>query len=169
MLRWYLIFTKPSGEETARLNLERQGYRVYFPRTQQRRLHRGRWIERISALFPRYLFLQLNEFQQSLATVRSTQGVADAVRFGSEYAVVPEQVVAGLMLRADPESGLHACKRRLFEAGAAVRIVSGAFAGLDGIFEREAGTDRVLVLFGLLGREASVQIAAASVAPSCSV
>ena len=159
MLRWYLILTKPSGEETARVNLERQGYRVYFPRLQHRRVHRGRLSERIAPLFPRYLFLQLHA-DQSLAPVRSTLGVADIVRFGFEYAVVAAQVVEGLMRRADPESGLHALKCALFERGAAVRVIAGAFAGLDGIFERESGPDRVVVLFKLLGREAPVRIPA---------
>jgi len=160
MLRWYLVLTKPASEETARMNLERQGYRVYFPRLQQRKLYRGRWIERISALFPRYLFLQLNIGQQSLGPVRSTLGVADAVRFGAEYAIVPAQVVDGLIERADPDSGLHHLKLPLFTPGAAVRVIAGAFAGLEGIFERDNGTDRVVVLFKLLGREAPVSVPA---------
>jgi transcriptional antiterminator RfaH len=164
--RWYLILTKPSGEETAKVNLERQGYRTYFPRLQQRKLYRGRWVERISALFPRYLFLQLDTGRQSLAPVRSTLGVAATVRFGSEYAIVPATVVDGLIQRADPESGLHELKRPLFEPGAAVRIMSGAFAGLEGIFEREIGEDRVVVLFKLLGREASVRLPAGFVVPA---
>lgn len=167
MLRWYLILTKPSGEETARVNLERQGFRVYFPRLQQRRLYRGRLMERISALFPRYLFLQLSMGQQSLAPVRSTSGVIDAVRFGSEYAVVPGTVVEGLQRRAHPESGLHELKRPLFEPGAPVQVIAGAFAGLEGIFEREIGADRVVVLFKLLGRDAPVRIPAGYIVPGC--
>ena len=166
LLRWYLILTKPSGEETARANLERQGYRTYFPRLRQRKLYRGRWVERISALFPRYLFLQLNTGQQSLGPVRSTLGVAAAVRFGSEYAIVPVTVVEGLMQRADPESGLHELKRPLFELGAAVRVMSGTFAGLEGIFEREIGEDRVVVLFKLLGRESPIRLPAGFVVPA---
>lgn len=167
MLRWYLILTKPCSEEIARVNLERQGYRVYFPRLQQRRLYRGRWIERISALFPRYVFLQVNTGQQSLAPIRATLGVADAVRFGTEYAVVPGQVVDSLIRRGDPESGLHHLKRPLFEPGAPVKITAGAFAGLEGIFERETGEDRVIVLFDILGRIAPVRIPSGFVVPGC--
>jgi len=162
--RWYLVQTKPAGEETARMNLERQAYRVYYPRVQQHKLHRGRWRERISALFPRYLFLQLSP-QQSLAPVRSTLGVADAVRFGSEYATVPEAIVNGLIERADPETGLHHVKRSLFTVGATVRVIAGAFAGLEGIFECETGQDRVTVLLGLLGREIAVTVPTGFVVP----
>ena len=160
MLRWYLVFTKPAGEETARLNLERQGYCVYFPRLQQRTLYRGRCIERVSALFPRYIFLQLRMGQQSLGPVRSTVGVVDAVRFGGEYAVVPAQVVDGLVQAADPVSGLHQLKNPLLVCGATVRVIAGAFAGLEGIFERGNGADRIVVLFKLLGHEAPVSVPA---------
>ncbi len=167
VLRWYLILTKPSSEEIAKVNLERQGYRVYFPRLQQRKLYRGHVVDRISALFPRYIFIQLNASEQSLGPVRSTLGVANAVRFGSEYAVVSECIVDALMQRANPESGLHELKRPLFGRGMTVRVISGAFAGFEGIFEREIGADRVVVLFKLLGQETAVRIPAGFVVAEC--
>lgn len=165
LLRWFLILTKPSGENTAKLNLERQGYRVYYPRLSQTALYRGRWIDRIVSLFPRYLFIQLDSAQQSLAPVRSTVGVANIVCFGTRTAVVQDAIIDGLMRRADPESGLHELRRPLFEAGASVRVISGAFAGLEGVFERHLGADRVVVLFRLLGRDAPVRIPSGFVVP----
>jgi transcriptional antiterminator RfaH len=151
----------------AKVNLERQGYRVYFPQLQQRGLRRGRWVERISALFPRYLFLEIDPDRQTLAPIRSTLGVTDVVRFGVEYAVVPAHIVEGLMLRADSETGLHALRCPLFGQGMAVRVVTGALTGLEGIFEREVGGDRVVVLFTLLGREARVRMPLGSIVPDC--
>jgi transcriptional antiterminator RfaH len=67
MLRWYLVHTMPSGEASAELNLTRQGYRVYFPRVVQAMCSAGKLRERMVALFPRYLFLHLNEGRQCLA------------------------------------------------------------------------------------------------------
>src|SRR5882757_6361948 len=90
VLCWHLVFTKPLGETTAKLNLERQGYRVYFPRLQEKILSRGRWRDRIGALFPRYLFVQLNAALQSLAPIRSTLGVTNVVRFGNDFVTVPD-------------------------------------------------------------------------------
>jgi len=157
MLRWYLIHTKPSGEALAERNLDRQGYDVYLPRALQAVRSGGRWRDRIVALFPRYLFLRLNEGLQALTPVRSTLGVAGVVRFGARYTIVPDQVICELRARADPVSGLHrlSCRSRLF-AGAAVRISTGPFEGLEGVFERQAGADRVVVLLRLLGQNASV-------------
>lgn len=166
MLRWYLIHTKPSAESVAQVNLERQGYAVYLPRLQQPMRRRARWKDVIVALFPRYLFLRLSEGEQPLSPVRSTSGVANVVRFGARYAVVPDEIVGQLRARADPESGLHRLSEKSpFRAGAPVRIAVGAFGGLEGIFEREAGAERVVVLLKLLGQDVAVRVPAGFVVP----
>jgi transcriptional antiterminator RfaH len=156
MLRWYLIHTKPLGEVLAQTNLERQGYEVYLPRAVQAVRSKGRWRDRVVALFPRYLFLRLNEGQQSLGSVRFTLGVANVVRFGSQFTIVPDEVIRNLLDRTDAETGLHRLRRAASLApGSAVRISNGPFDGLDGVFEREAGADRVVVLLNLLGHTVS--------------
>jgi len=161
MKRWYLVHTKPGGENIAQANLSRQEYEVYLPRVVQPVRRAGRWRERIAALFPRYLFLRLNEGRQSLGPVRSSVGVAGIVRFGFSYAVVPDPIVSGLQAREDPGTGLHRMARpRSLLPGDAVGISAGPFDGLQGIFEREAGADRVIVLLRLLGHEVSVRVPA---------
>lgn len=168
MLRWYLVRTKPNAEATALRNLERQGYLAYFPRLSQSLPHRGRWRDRVVPLFPGYLFLGLDEGRQPLAPVRSTTGVAAAVRFGASYAVVPDAVIAGLRARANPETGLHRLSLPTKLApGARVRILAGPFDGLEGIFERECGDDRAIVLLSVLGQSASVRVAATSIVARC--
>jgi transcriptional antiterminator RfaH len=164
MLCWYLIHTKPSGEALAVRNLERQGYEVYFPRVVQTVRRAGKWLERIGPLFPRYLFLRLNEGQQALGPVTFTLGVTGIVRFGTRYKVVPDRVVGDLQARAEPQSGLHRlrCKPKPVP-GAAVRVSSGPFDGLEGVFEREAGADRVVVLLKLLGQSAPVCVSVDSI------
>lgn len=159
MLRWYLIHTKPSCEGLTRMNLERQDYEVYLPRVLQSVRCSGRWRERIVPLFPRYLFLRLSEGLQALGPVRSTAGVSNVVRFGAQYAIVPDEVVRDLQARADSTSGLHRLGHgSRLTSGAGIKIDRGPFEGLDGVFEREAGAERVIVLLKLLGRDVSVCI-----------
>ena len=68
--------------------------------------------------------------------------------------------------RADPESGLHRLRARSpFAAGAAVRIAVGPFGGLEGVFDREAGPERVVVLLKLLGQDTAVRVPAGFVVP----
>jgi transcriptional antiterminator RfaH len=166
MLRWYVIHTKPSRESLAETNLQRQGYEVYVPRMLQGTLRYGQLRECIVPLFPRYLFLQLSEGRQALSPVSSSIGVTSIVRFGARYAIVPDEIIMQLRLRADPKSGLHRLVNRPSLApGASVRITTGPFGGLDGVFEREAGSARVVVLLSLLGQDARVRIRADFVAP----
>ena len=54
----------------------------------------------------------------------------------------------------------------LLTSGSGVKITMGAFDGLEGIFEREAGAERVIVLLKLLGRDTSVRVPARFVIPS---
>lgn len=142
-------------------NLARQGYQVYFPRVVQPVRTREGWRERIAPLFPRYLFVRLNVGRQAFAPLRSTLGVSGVVRFGSEYARVPDPVITGLRSREDATTGLHHLGRPApLTLGAPVRIVDGVFDGLEGIFVRASGDERVFVLLELLGAPTQVQVPA---------
>lgn len=166
MLRWYLIRTKSCGEALAQANLQRQGFEIYLPRVALTVRRHGRWCASIAPLFPGYLFLRLNEGRQALSPVRSSLGVSAVVRFGSHYAVVPDEIVEDLRRRADPHSGLHHLAARApLVGGAPVQVAGGAFEGLSGVFERHAGPDRVVVLLRLLGQEAAVHVPAEFVVP----
>lgn len=164
--RWYLIHTKPLGEETARANLERQGYHIYFPRLLRRVRHRQKWLEQLVPLFPRYFFLRLDEGLHSLKPVHSTLGVSTVVRFGLRYVVVPDEIFGALRARENPASGLHELRRSVLVPGTPVTIIKGQFSGLEGVFGRENGRDRVMILLSLLGRQASVQISIDGIVPS---
>jgi transcriptional antiterminator RfaH len=167
VLRWYLIHTKPTREAVAEVNLQRQGYQVYYPRVLRPTRIRGRWIDRVASLFPRYLFLGLAVGRQAMGPVRSTVGVANVVRFGNDYTVVPDQVVENLRRRADPTTGLHRLHAHaaVIEVGSNIRVIAGVFDGLEGVFQRESGDERVVLLLGLLGRDTLVQLPAAFVLP----
>jgi transcriptional antiterminator RfaH len=158
--------TKPANEEVAVAHLQRQGYGVYYPRFLQKTLRRGKWCDRITALFPRYVFARLDSNQQSLAPIRSTIGVANVVRFGIDYIVVPDCVVASLK-RNEDATGLHQLRNAdWFNRGDTVRIAAGSLTGLEGIFESDDGNHRVTVLLNLLGRETRIQIDAGCVISS---
>jgi transcriptional antiterminator RfaH len=168
VLNWYVVHSKPSAEAVAQLNLTRQGYDVYLPRLVQAVRWRQQRRERIVPLFPRYLFLHLREGFQPLGPVRSSVGVSGVVRFGCRYAVVADEVICHLQARADPMTGLHRLAVAApLVAGAAVRIATGPFDGLDGIFQREDGAERVVVLLRLLGQDTPVRVPAEWILPEC--
>jgi transcriptional antiterminator RfaH len=157
--RWCLVHSKPRGEKIALTNLIRQGFELYFPEVATRVRTRGRWIERVAPLFPRYLFLRFAPGRQALGPIRSTLGVSGIVSFGNEYAHVPARVISCLRNRAEAATGLHRlADEQPLSPGAAVRIVAGAFDGLEGIFVRKAGDDRVVVLLDMLGAATQVRV-----------
>ena len=167
MDRWYLIHTKALGERAAQRQLERQDYRTYLPRLIQTVRRRGQPRGQIAALFPRYLFLNLDEGRQSLAPVHSTVGVARVVRFGARFATVPDAIVRQLREREDPLTGLHTLQLPRLTPGTPVRVTAGVFAGIEGVFEREEGAERVVVLLSLLGQERQVCFPAGLVSATC--
>lgn len=149
MARWYAIQTKPRQEETALVHLQRQGYECHLPRIRERRLIRRRPVSVAVALFPRYLFAWLDLATQNTAPIRSTQGVVGLVRFGLDPAPLPEGFVE--QLRAQDERG---CIPELagWQAGDALEVTEGPFAGLRAVFAARDGAERVIVLMELLGR-----------------
>jgi transcriptional antiterminator RfaH len=139
---------------------------VYYPRLLRPTQRRGRWTDLVASLFPRYLFLRLAVGHQAMGPVRSTVGVANIVRFGYDCAVVPDAVIADLRTRADSETGLHRLQGRApLTPGSNVRVVGGLFDGLEGVFQRKSGRERVVLLLELLGRDTFVQLPAAFILP----
>jgi transcriptional antiterminator RfaH len=157
MTTWYAVMCKPRREELAEANLLNQGYQVFLPRLAIQRRRDGKWVDTVEPLFPRYLFLATANERQSLAPVRSTLGVSNLVRFGGQPATIPEAVVESLRQRQDPGTGACA-QRSQFKRGAAVQLQAGPFSGLEGVFDIEAGENRVFVLLDFLGKINKVKV-----------
>ena len=147
---WYIVFCKVRGEEAAELNLNNQGYTVYLPRLLMWRRRAGKRMQSVEPLFPRYLFVKPRDSAQSLAPVRSTIGVADLVRFGGRLALMSDALIEELRKREDATGSRH--DRVMFEPGMAVKFVDGPLSGLEAIFSKVAGSERVIVLLELLGK-----------------
>ena len=155
---WYLVYTKLRKERVAEQNLQRQSYEVYLPLIQQPRRQRGRWIEAIDPLFPRYLFVHLQPGYDNMGSIRYTTGVRNLVRFTVEPAVVPDHIIESLKQTADCNTGLHHPQDPLFKPGDKVIIDKGPLAGLSAILLAETGEERVVILLEMLGRENRVTV-----------
>ena len=154
---WYLVYCKPRQEQVAKINLERQSFTAYLPLVRQLRRRRGRRIAVIEPLFPRYLFIQLSMQTDNWAPIRSTLGVSSLVRFGTQAAVVPNDLICLLQSRDDPE-GVQELPAPDYRPGDRVRIAEGVTQGYAGIFLAKSGKDRVLVLLDILDKQARVDV-----------
>ena len=149
---WLAVFCKPLQESIAEENLRQQGFNAYLPRIQRKRRNRGKWADAVEALFPRYVFIQVDPSRNSIAPVRSTRGVVELVRFGGQPAIVADEVMEALFQHADPDSGLHQDERSRLQAGDGIHLIEGPLAGMEGVFTQKDGEGRVTVLLDLLGK-----------------
>ena len=152
---WYLVQSKPRNESRALENLVRQGYETYLPLMEVERLQRGKLLKKMEPLFPRYLFLHLEEGNDNWGPIRSTLGVAGLVRFGQAYAVVSDEVMDAVRERTQD------IKKSLFESGDNVRVVSGPLLGLEGVFEIADGEQRSFVLLEFMQKQQRVSVSTA--------
>lgn len=163
--RWYLVYTKPRGEATARTHLERQGYRAYLPLVRQPRRRLGRRVSVVAPMFPRYLFVHLDVEADNWAPIRSTLGVVSVVRFGQTPAAVPDSLIEELKRREDAQ-GVQVLPAEHYEPGARVRITAGSLTGYEAIFLARTGRDRVQVLLEVLGRHTRTVVDLGAIEPA---
>lgn len=165
MHHWYVVQTKPQKESLAVANLERQGYTTYFPKMAEAKRRRQRWQKIIEPLFPRYLFVQLARGIDDFAPIRSTLGVLNMVRFGNEPATISQQAIDTIhrqeqILLGEPGD------QPAWRPGDKVQVVEGAFTGLNGVFEKASGTERVIILLDMLGRQNRVTLETHDIVPA---
>ncbi len=152
MPNWYAVYTKPRQEAVAERHLRQQEFEIYLPKISLPRRRRGKWVDVIEPLFPRYLFIRLDIVNDNIAPIRSTPGISGLVRFGGQLAKAPVALIETLMQTADADAGVHLTGEEVFYAGMDVMVTEGPFAGLSGIFQATKGEDRVIILLDLLGR-----------------
>lgn len=146
--RWYLVYTKPRQERVAQENLERQQYSVYLPRIWDRPKHKQR---QPVPMFPRYLFIHLDQSTDNWGPIRSTLGVVSVVRFGLKPAAVPDLLIQAVRDREDPV-GIVEYIGQEFSKGQSIRVKEGVFQGAEGIFLAKTGQERVAVLLQIMGQ-----------------
>lgn len=162
---WYLVYAKPRQESLAQTNLARQGYETYLPRIRRTVKRQGRRMTVVGPMFPRYLFIHLDNQSDNWGPIRSTLGVVSLVRFGQEAAQVPEKFVAALKKRED-EQGVQILPAEEFVPGSRVRITEGSLAGYEAVFLAKSSRDRVVVLLEILGQHTRALVDSVSVEPS---
>ena len=152
---WYLVQSKPRNEARALENLLRQGYETYLPLIEVERLQRGKLFKNMEPLFPRYIFLHLEEGNDNWGPIRSTLGVAGMVRFGLAYATVPDPVIEAIRERTQE------IRESLFAPGDNIQIVSGPLVGLEGVFDISDGEQRSFVLLEFMQKQQRVSVSTA--------
>jgi len=149
MKNWYLIQTKPKQEKMASQNLINQNFEIYYPKTQIK--------NKVVALFPRYIFIQLDDQNQNWSPIRSTKGVANFVRFGIKFAKVPNYIIDTIK-QQESKTIDKLIDLSKFHKGDAIQIQDGALKGQQAIFSHYDGQMRAIVLLKILHQEQQVTL-----------
>ncbi len=164
MQAWYLIFSKPQRERIAKENLERQNYHVYLPLVRHRKRVGGRYRTLVEPMFPRYMFILLDDTNDDWGPIRSTIGVANLVRFGMVPARLPDTLVHLMRKREDTEGIQHLPEQEL-KPGDSVRIVEGVMAGYEAIYKSSTGSERVILLLEIAEKSAQITLSQDDIEP----
>jgi transcriptional antiterminator RfaH len=154
MRNWYLIKTKPRQENVAIKNLENQEYSTYCPTVKIKKNN--------VVLFPGYIFIHLDKKRENWSPIRSTKGVLNFVRFGLNFAQVPDTVIEFLKANEliNKEKLINLNK---FKSGEKVQIIDGVFKNCVAIFKSSKSEERVILLMNLLGQQQTINIKQESV------
>lgn len=156
---WYAVQTRAKSEHIAAAGLRQlSDIEVYCPRLKfQRPTSRGKvWFT--EALFPGYLFARFKA-AELLRAVSYGSAVSRLLRFGEDYAVLPELAIS--QIRAEMGGADLREVMIIPEPGDEVEVAEGPFRGMRGIVTNLlGGAERVRVLLDILGRVNEVEVPA---------
>lgn len=160
MKQWYLLMSRPREEGRAKQHLENQGFTVFHPLLKSFKLKKGKQQASIEPLFPRYLFIELDEELSDWSTIRSTRGVSDLVRFSDYPAIIPTAVVDDLINQVDDFDQIDQTQEKVsfYKKGDRVEITQGSFKGWQAIVKEQDSDTRVILLLKMLGRDQAIQV-----------
>ena len=149
MESWYLLYCKRGQLLRAKDHLERQAVHCFSPMIAMEKIVRGKRTTVEEPLFPNYLFIEFDPEAIHTTTISATRGVSHFVRFGTQPANVPPDVIDALRTETpermiDPDTP---------SPGDKVVIVGGALEGLEAIFTEPDGEARSMLLLNLLNKQ----------------
>jgi transcriptional antiterminator RfaH len=167
MRNWHLLMTKPREDARAEEHLRNQHYEIFRPLLKHYQLKRGKQVAVVESLFPRYIFIQLDEQFSNWASIRSTRGVAGLVRFNDMPAVVPPDLVQELQLLVDEDHLMDKTSAEpfIYKPGDRVQISATSLKGLQAIVHAQLSTERVSILLTMFGKVQTLELALADLRP----
>jgi len=151
---WYAVFTKPRSEDNVANLLSLAGIETLSPKIAQKKFFGMRIAETVEALFPCYIFAQLDPYC-GFRMVKYTRGVRYIVG-GHDPAPVSDEIIetirmrmAGGVIRIEPEP---------LRVGDEVVINAGPLKGFYGIFARYTrASERALILLKTINSRLEIE------------
>ena len=152
---WFVCLTKPREEKRAKYFLEEKGFEVFLPMMEICRAMGLKATLCQRPLFPNYLFVRMKG-QEDAAFVQWTRGIRKMLPDSLRPLALEDGVVESIRMLGD-KKGL--VRKKPLKEKDRVRIVTGPFKGLMGIFEHWASDQgRVAILLQFVNYQARVDL-----------
>jgi len=157
--RWAVLRAQAHRETFVAQAVSSRGVECYSPARPSARKGGSSTI-----LFPGYVFVQVTPGSDDLLRIRSAPGVAYVLPRGGTPALLPD-VLIGAIRAKEHELRLRSNAHE-FRNGEQVRVVTGPFKWVEGIFDRKlSASGRVRILLNLTSGNVAVQMAAGDLEP----
>lgn len=162
--RWFAARTHPYRENCAQFNINRLGFRTFFPRVRRTVRHARKLRNILAPLFPGYVFVILDLSRDRWRSVNGATGVASLIMGVDKPIPVPRGVIEALIATRE-NSGTVRLDRDL-EIGQKVRILSGPFAHALCRLEHLDDRGRVCVLLEIMGGQVAAYLDRSALGPA---
>ena len=156
MSHWYAINSKPHQELLAESSLKILGVETLCPLFKETKVIRRKVRQSTAPLFSGYLFARF-DLDRFFRGVLYARGVKKIVAFGSEPAVVDDEMIEGIRSRLQGDCVVRSGP--MFLPGQPVRIQQGPLRRLEAVFERQMkGEQRAVLLLRALSYQARLVV-----------
>ena len=158
--RWYVAQTRPRDEALARRHLANQDFVSFCPTIVRVARGGARRAERLEALFPGYVYVQLDLERQRWRSVNGTIGVLRLVAFGAAGHALPVALPREFVEQLQALGGEHGQARfaETLVPGQNVRVIGGPFDQMSGQLSSLDALGRVTVLLDILAKQTRVRM-----------
>jgi len=155
---WFLAQVKPNCTKIADINLKRQGFETFIALKEKTCEFKGKFVNAKRPLFPGYIFIRFDISKGLWRSVNSTYGISQLVSFDRFPAVVPNDVIAQLMLLCDETA--KSLPIEDLTSGDQVVLTKGPFSNFLAEVEFIPPNERVWVLMEIMGSQVRVVVEA---------
>jgi transcription antitermination factor NusG len=153
--QWFAVETRHRFEKKVVAQLDNKGVKVFLPLLTEHHSWTDRQQSVTIPLFPGYVFVYIDQSQDSCRAVLRTVGLIRFVRLGGVIAAVSPKEIEDLQLLLQKKGlfSLHA----FAQTGQRVRIRGGCLHGLEGILIQHE-KDKLVISIESIQRSLSVEI-----------
>jgi len=161
--RWYALSLRFRHEKKTHAELLQRGIESFLPLIEEVHLWSDRKKKVMEPLFRGYLFVRTD--LKDRISILQTAGVVKFVSVGPRLSWIPDEQIARVRIVSGRPDQIK--REPYLSSGERVKIVSGAFQGVEGIIIWLKGSTRVVVSLDSIAQSVSVEVSPRILGKSC--